>query len=98
MHGQGQMLKFFRISDCAGCKAIEEVLTELCIAHKVILISEDNTSQERLPEGVKPPVLVDEEEIIQGNKLIIEHLEKLKDFKELWYKFQSDACYCDEMD
>jgi glutaredoxin len=92
------MLQFFRTPDCAGCKAIEEALTELCIAHKVFLISENNKSEEQLPEGVKPPVLVDEGEIIQGNKPIIEHLEKLKDFKELWYKFQSDACYCDEMD
>jgi hypothetical protein len=29
-------------------------------------------------------------------ELCIAHLEELEQFKELWYKFQSDACYCDE--
>lgn len=89
------MINFFRTPNCAGCQAIEDALAELGIAHKVILISEDNKSKELLPEGIKHPVLIDDGEIIQGNKRIIEHLEKLKEFKDLWCKYQSDTCYCD---
>ena len=29
---------------------------------------------------------------------IIAYLEELEGFKQLWYKFQSDACYCDQTD
>jgi hypothetical protein len=34
--------------------------------------------------------------MIQGSDAIIKHLEELEKFKELWDKFQSYACYCDE--
>jgi glutaredoxin len=92
------MMKLFRTADCPGCRAIEEILEELCIAHEVVSISQDTNSREIPPEGTSPPVLVDGEEIVQGSGNIISHLEKLEEFRKMWYKFQSDACYCDEMD
>ncbi len=93
-----QMMTFFRAADCPGCEAIQEVLADLCILHRVIVIPEDGKPNESLPGTAKPPVLVDDDKVIQGNKSIIAYLEELKGFKELWYKFQSDACYCDEGD
>jgi hypothetical protein len=39
---------------------------------------------------------MDDKEIIQGKDKILAHLEDLEGFKEQWYKFQSDACYCVE--
>ena len=92
------MLKFFRTPACPACQAIEDILTELCLAHEVVLVSRDSMSKNKLPEGTRAPVLVDDGDVIQGSENIVGHLEKLKDFKELWYKFQSDACYCDEGD
>ena len=90
------MITFFRTSDCPGCEAIEEVLEDLCIAHKVVLVPQSGVPDESMPDEAKPPILVDDDKVIRGNKNIIAYLEELKGFKELWYKFQSDACYCDE--
>lgn len=89
-------MTFFRTSDCPGCEAIQEVLQDLCIAHKVIVIPPNGKPDESLPDAAKPPMLVDDGKVIRGNKNIIAYLEELKGFRELWYNFQSDACYCDE--
>ena len=90
------MLKLIATDNCPGCKAVAEAMEELCIAHEVIFVSEKDDSKDKLPKGTRPPVLIDEGKIVQGSKNIIAHLEKLSEFKELWYKYQSDACYCDE--
>ena len=89
-------MAFFRTADCPGCEAIQEVLQDLCIAHRVVIVPENAKPDESLPDAAKPPMLVDDDKVIQGNKNIIAYLEELKGFRELWYKFQSDACYCDE--
>lgn len=91
------MITFFRTKKCRGCSAIQEALEELCIAHKVILVDDDHGHTSSLPAGTRPPVLVDGDEIVQGIDGILVHLQELEDFKALWEKFQSDACYCDEM-
>jgi hypothetical protein len=44
----------------------------------------------------RSPLLIDEGKIIQGSKNIINHLNELEEFKNQWYKFQSDVCYCEE--
>jgi hypothetical protein len=41
-------------------------------------------------------VLRDGDEVFEGSKAVADHLEEMKEFKRQWYKFQSDACYCDE--
>jgi len=90
------MITFYRTKNCPGCQSIQDTLEEMVLAHKVVMIEKGEESWQKLPEGTKPPVLVDEKETIQGSKNIVEHLEKLEKFKALWEKFQSDACYCDE--
>ncbi len=88
------MLTFYRTPNCNGCAAIQEVLENLAIPHETVVLQ----SPEDLPANLAasaPPVLVDEHKVFQGQKNILAHLEELEDFKELWYKFQSDACYCD---
>jgi hypothetical protein len=89
------MITFFRTPDCPGCGEIQDILEELCLAHKVILLQGNNNISE-LPQGTHPPVLVDGDEVIQGPEAIVAHLEWLEGFKALWEKYQSDACYCDE--
>ena len=42
------------------------------------------------------PALVGEEKVVQKSEPIVTRLEKIGKFKELWDKFQSDACSCDE--
>ena len=49
-----------------------------------------------LPEGTRPPVLIDDGAVYQDRNAIYAHLEELKAIWELWYKYGSDACYCGE--
>ncbi len=91
------MLTFYRTRDCARCDDIEEKIEELHIAHDVVALkNEDADDEANLPPGARPPVLIDEHEVIEGADAILKHLESLEKFKADWYKFQSDACYCDE--
>lgn len=76
--------------------AIQEVLKELCLAHDTVVLDSRQDLPDELRASGPPPVLVDDGEIIQGREKILAHLEDLAAFKDLWYKFQSDACYCDE--
>jgi len=88
------MIIFYRNSNCTSCESLEDTLKELCIAHKVVVVDENN--KDKLPAGKRVPVLIDGRKAIQGNRNIAKYLEKLEGFKALWEKFQSDACYCDE--
>jgi len=86
----------YRTEECPRCIQIEGVLQDLVLAHRVVAVTSSHELSGVLPEGTRLPVLVDGEEMIQGSDAIIKHLEELEKFKELWDKFQSYACYCDE--
>jgi glutaredoxin len=90
-----EMITFFRTSNCPSCEAIQDVLDDMGMAHKVVVLPQGGIPEESMPDAAKPPVLVDDDKVIQGNENIIAYLEELKGFKELWYKYQSDVCYCD---
>ena len=90
------MIKFFRTDNCPGCQDIEDALKELCLACEVIIVKGKNNIPSYVDPDTKLPFLIDDSEIIQGYKNIIEHMEELEEFKSQWYKFQSDACYCDD--
>ncbi|MBD3425879.1 MAG: hypothetical protein GF409_01455 [Candidatus Omnitrophica bacterium] len=90
------MIYFYRTRDCKWCQAVQDALEEMVLAHKVITLEKGEKLPESLPEGSKPPVLVDEKQVVKGSDNIRKHLEKLEKFKALWEKFQTDACYCDE--
>jgi hypothetical protein len=68
----------------------------MCLAHKVELIHNKYDKTSKLPEGTTLPVLMDDDELFEGTEAIEHHLEELEEFKALWDKFQSDACYCNE--
>lgn len=88
-------MTFYRTKGCPGSQAIEETLNDLTMAFDSVVV--DDIS--RLPEvlsGQKLPLLVDEGKIIQGAEKIVHHLAQLADFKKQWYKYQSDACYCED--
>ncbi len=90
----GNMI-FYRTQNCSGCQMIQETLQEMSVACRSVVVEDKS----RLPDelsGQKLPLLVDEGNVIQGSRDILEHLSKLADFQKQWYKYQSDACYCED--
>jgi hypothetical protein len=86
------MIVFYRHKDCRGCDSLEEAFRELCIAYKAVV----EPAEKELLAGTKLPVVVDEGRVIEGVRAIIAYLEELEGFIKIWYKYQSDVCYCDE--
>ena len=84
------------MSKCKGCIAIQDALKELCIVHETIVVENPTELPYELRKIGEMPILVDEDNVICGEKNVLVHLEKLAKFKELWYKYQSDACYCND--
>lgn len=74
---------------------IEESLKEMVMPYETFYMK-DYPLTDGLPQQRQPPVLVDEGRVFEGEGLILEHLDKLKKFREEWYKYQSDVCYCEE--
>ena len=89
------MIVLYRTPDCPRCASIQDALEELAIAHEVVVGTRAELA-EVLPSGAKLPTLIDGDEVFSGAEAVIEHLEELERFTELWYKYQSDACYCGE--
>ena len=80
--------------NCETCLGIRESLEATAIAHETVIVPQHERS-ERLPEGTEPPVLVDDEKVIQGRDDISAYIEHLRAFKDDWLKYQSDVCYAD---
>lgn len=89
-------MKFLRTKNSKDCDAIQDMLKKLCIVHEIISVDENEKSITSAPDVGKPPVLIDNGQVVRGAGNIIDYLDELEGFKELWYKYQSDACYCDE--
>ena len=87
------MIKLYHKPDCPHCTAIRDTLEELAIGFDVIEVE----SVQELPENLRPadrlPVLVDDGEVYSGPEDILDRLEELEGFVDMWYKFQSDTCY-----
>ncbi len=90
------MSTFYRTTEDAGDQEIQEALQELCLAHEVVLVTASGAGGRDLPEGTRPPVLIDDGAVYQDRNAIYAHLGELKAIRELWYKYGSDACYCGE--
>lgn len=89
------MLTLYMKPDCPRCSRIRDALEELAVAHEVEEVDGSEEVPEKLGEG-ELPVLVDEGEVFEGPGAVSDHLQQVEEFKQQWYKFQSDACYCDE--
>ncbi len=90
------MLTFYRTKDCPGCQDIESILKDMAIAHEVVIVDLNEKNSRGVPEGKKIPLLIDEGKVIEGSKDIVAYLERFEKYKQLWYKYQSDVCYCDD--
>ena len=72
------------------------MLRELCMPFKVMIIEGRDAFPKILSAGAQLPLLIDEEKIFEWPADVINHLIELEKFKNEWYKFQSDVCYCDD--
>lgn len=90
------MITFYRARKCPHCDNIEDMLQETSLAHKTVVVGDNDSRQAPTGEGERPPLLIDDGKRYQGSEAIRKRLEKLEEFKKQWYKFQSDACYCDD--
>ncbi len=90
------MLTFYSLEDCPDCRSIEQDLAGTTLAHKVVRFASRAEARAALPEGAAPPALADDGQLYCGVTEIARHLERLRQFKAEWDKFQSDACYCDD--
>jgi len=88
-------MTFYRTKDCPGCQAIEDTLNDLAIAYDCVAVEDGNELPGELV-GQKLPILIDEGKTIRGSSNIIDHLADLANLKKQWYKYQSDACYCED--
>ena len=80
--------------NCRTCSDLREALEATAIAHETVVVPEQGWSG-RVPEGTEPPVLVDDEKVIQGSDDIFAYIDHLRAFKADWLKYQSDVCYAD---
>jgi hypothetical protein len=80
--------------NCRTCAGLREALEATAIAHETVVVPREEWSG-RVPEGAEPPVLIDDEKVIQGNDDVLAYIEHLRAFKEDWLKYQSDVCYAD---
>jgi glutathione S-transferase len=82
------------IDNCRTCSRIRQSLDELAMAHDVVIVPSQGRS-DRLPQGTQPPVLVDEDKVVQGSRDIFTYIDELQELKQVWLKYQSDVCYMD---
>ena len=88
------MITFYRKDDCPSCDAIQESIEDLCLKHQLIFVDKNGPQRKPVPDGTRPPVLVDDDQVFEGAEDIMNHMEQLGAFVEEWNRFQSDACYC----
>jgi glutathione S-transferase len=81
-------------ADCDTCTRVREALDELALAYETVVVPAEGRS-DQLPEGTRPPALVDDDRVIQGAGAIFAYVEELEELKRVWLKYQSDVCYCD---
>ena len=91
------MITYYRTKNPFEIDVIEDTLDEMCVPYETVNLEKDEADS--VPEkNVSAPALIDQDKIIQGNEDILNYLSQLDEFRKLWYKYQSDVCYCDDED
>jgi hypothetical protein len=81
---------------CPACEPAAEELDALAIRHRIIRLPAHAPLPDELPAGTRLPALLDGGCVCSGADDVIARITELAEFKEDWYRFQSDACYCNE--
>lgn len=87
-------MTLYIVENSRTCSEIREALDATAMAYETIVLP-PQAWHEELPEGAEPPVLIDDEKVVQGSNDIFAYIDQLKGFKADWLKYQSDACYAD---
>jgi len=80
--------------NCGTCLQIRESLDDVAIAHETIVLPRQEWAGQ-VPEGTEPPVLIDDDDVVQGSRSIFACIDELRHLRSDWLKYQSDVCYCD---
>lgn len=89
------LVTFYRRLTSILADELEEVLTEMVIAHEVVTI--DNEGGDSALEDVPDlPALRDSGEVVTGEEALHERIDMLRDVMAKWDRFQSDACYIED--
>lgn len=87
------MLTLYRTDGHPESRTVQSALEESCLAHKVV---DRHQAPATLTDHATATVLVDDDNVYRGAAEILPHVEELITFRELWHKYGSDACYCDD--
>jgi hypothetical protein len=88
------MLRLYLGSEPGKAAEITRALRESTLAHRVLPGRCPGKSAESAKSGA--PALEDDEGVYMGAAAILKRLEELELECKEWYKYQSDACYCDD--
>lgn len=89
------MIELYRPVDCPTCADLEAALREMVVAHRVIVIEENQIPAELGPD-ISLPALKENGQIVYGAEAIAAYMRELERFVVNWRRFQSDSCYIDE--
>jgi len=90
------MITFYANKGCKECDQIEEMIANLSLAHRTVLLDDGDRKPEALAEDVSLPAMEDEHAIYSGHQRIVDHIDDLSRYKGQWYKYQSDTCYVED--
>jgi hypothetical protein len=90
------MITFYASKGCKECDQIEEMISDLSLAHRTLFIEEGGQPPGDLANDVSLPAMEDEHEIFSGHGQIMEHINDLSKYSKRWYKYQSDVCYVED--
>lgn len=91
------MIKFYTTKECLNCRECQDIceaLSEMSLAHEVVLVSD------KLPKQIEDHPISSLPAIIEGRKTaaglpaVKQHIKEIRKFKADWDRFQSDSCYC----
>jgi hypothetical protein len=89
------MITFYRDKECGKCDFVADSLKDMHLAHKVVVIDNGPDITGALL-GTSPPLLVFDNEKVQGDDNIIKYLEVLEAVKKEWDESMANACRCDD--
>lgn len=87
------MLTFYRTEDNPEARTVQSALDDSCLAHRTVNRS---AAPATLTDETAATILVDDDEVYRGAAEILPRVEELVALRDLWHKYGSDACYCDD--
>lgn len=87
------MITLYCTIDDPESRAVQSALEDSCLAYTIV---DRGAAPATLAAETVDAILVDDGEVFRGSVEILPHVEQLIALRDLWHKYGSDACYCDE--